>query len=142
MRDERFSILIVEDSEADVYLMKIALKSAGLHCDVTVIDDGANALRYIRNEGVFKGRERPDAAVLDLNLPKAEGAAILEALRKDELLSTVPVLVLTSSASPVEKATVEKLGVERFMTKPPDLEEFLRIGEVIGELCKTRIEGS
>jgi CheY-like chemotaxis protein len=61
---------------------------------------------------------------------------VLEALRRNERLAGVPVVVLTSSASPAERLRIERLGVERFITKPPDLEEFLQIGSVVADLLR------
>ena len=134
MQAEPFRILLVEDNDADVYLLRKALENAALNFELIVIDDGADALDYVRNEGNFSGEARPDVAVLDMNLPKSEGTEVLEALRRNERFSGVPVVVLTSSASPAERLRMERLGVQRFITKPPDLEEFLQIGNVVAEL--------
>jgi len=134
MQAEPFRILLVEDNDADVYLLRKALENAALNFELIVIDDGAEALAYARSEGKYSGAARPDAAVLDMNLPKSEGTEVLEALRRNERLSEVPVVVLTSSASPAERLRMERLGVQRFITKPPDLEEFLQIGNVVADL--------
>ena len=134
MRAEPFRILLVEDNDADVYLLRKALENAGLNFELIIIDDGAEALAYARSEGIYSRAARPDAAVLDMNLPKSEGTEVLEALRSNERLSGVPVVILTSSASPAERLRMERLGVQRFITKPPDLEEFLQIGNVVADL--------
>ena len=76
----------------------------------------------------------PDLAVLDLNLPKVGGASVLEAMRQSKDLERVPVFIMTSSAAPREQARARELGVERFITKPLDLEEFLKIGHVVKEV--------
>lgn len=136
MQPERFRILLVEDNDGDVYLMRKALESAALNVELIVIDDGAEALTYARSEGKYSGAARPDAAVLDLNLPKADGTEVLEALRRNERFSEVPVVVLTSSASPAERLNMERLGVQHFFTKPPDLKDFLQIGHVIAGLLR------
>ena len=136
MPAEPFRILLVEDNDADVYLMRKALESAALQFELIVIDDGAEALAYVRNEGRYSNEARPDAALLDLNFPKSEGAEVLRALRQNERFSAVPVVILTSSASPAEQRSIEQLGVQRFVTKPPDLREFLQIGHVVADLLR------
>src|SRR5690348_4922584 len=108
MPADPYRILLVEDSEADVYLMRKALESAALNFELIVIEDGAEALAYARDD--FSEDSRPHAAVLDLNLPKSGGAEVLQALRENKGLAALPIVVLTSSAHPREKAAMEKLG--------------------------------
>lgn len=127
-----FRIFVVEDNPADVYLLRKALEKAGLKFELTVIDDGTKALEFIQNES--SKTPKPDLAVLDLNLPANSGIEVLAAIRQNEHLADVPVAVVTSSAAAVDRSQVELLGVERFITKPPDLGEFLKIGEVLKEV--------
>jgi chemotaxis family two-component system response regulator Rcp1 len=134
--DQVFDILVIEDNAADVGLLRLALRETGLAFELTVIEDGAEALAYIRREGKYAGMSRPDLVVLDLNLPKKSGMEVLEAIRHDKELSNVPVAVVTSSSAPLERAMIEGLRVERFITKPPELEDFLRIGGVLIEVLR------
>jgi two-component system, chemotaxis family, response regulator Rcp1 len=129
-----FHILLVEDNAADIYLFRQALKAAGLNFELTVIEDGADGLAFARREGEYAANSAPDLAVLDLNLPKGGGASVLEAMRQSKDLERVPVFIMTSSAGPREQARARELGVERFITKPLDLEEFLKIGHVVKEV--------
>jgi CheY-like chemotaxis protein len=129
-----FRVLLVEDNEADIYLLRQALKEAALDVELTVIEDGAEALSFARHQGKYAGFPPPDLAVLDMNLPKNGGAEVLEAMRLSKELSKVPVAVMTSSASPAEQLKAKQLGVERYITKPPDLEDFLQIGHVLREV--------
>lgn len=129
-----FHILVVEDNEADVYLLRQALKEAGLGFELTVIDDGAEALDFIGNPAKHGNVPRLDLAILDLNLPKSTGLEVLEAIRCSHDLWNVPVAIVTSSAEPRERAKTDELRVERFITKPPDLEDFLQIGAVLKEM--------
>ncbi len=134
-----FRIFVVEDNPADVYLLREALREAGLNFELTVIEDGAEALEFIRTKA--SEIPKPDLAVLDLHLPSYGGIEILAAIRRNEHLAYVPVAVVTSSAAPLERSQVEKLGVARFITKPPDLADFLKIGEVLKEvLTATRTD--
>ena len=125
-----YQIFLVEDNSADVYLLRHALKQAGLSFELSVVEDGAKALEYVRNYSSAEDH-RPDLAVLDLNLPTHGGIEVLAEIRQTEALSEVPVVVLTSSAAPLERSQVEQLRVARFLTKPPDLAAYLKIGEVL-----------
>lgn len=129
-----FHIFVVDDNPADVYLLREAFKQAELNCEITVVEDGAEALRFIRSHEKSGEQPTPDLAVLDLNLPGNQGIEVLEAIRLHRDLGDLPVAVLTSSSAPLERAAVERLKVDRFLIKPPDLEEFLRIGTVLKEL--------
>lgn len=137
-----FRILLVEDNPGDVYLLRRALKDAELNAELTVIDDGAEALAFARGQGKYAAVSVPDLAVLDLNLPKNDGAAVLEAMRQNQRLSHVPVAIMTSAAPPEDQTKVEKLGIGRFITKPPHLDDFLRIGEMLKEMLLERKTGN
>ena len=136
---QTFHILLVEDNSADIYLFRQALKAAGLNFELTVIENGADGLAFARRQGEYAGSSIPDLAVLDLNLPKCDGASVLEAMRQNKDLERVPAFIMSSTAGPREQARAKELGIERFITKPPDLEEFLLIGQVVKEaLLKNR----
>lgn len=136
-----FHILLVEDNAADIYLLRQALKGTGLNFELTVIEDGAEALAFVRRQGNYGALPIPNLAVLDLNLPKNGGAAVLEALRRNQDLSHVPVAIMSSTAEPREQARTKQLGIQRFITKPPDLEDFLQIGQVLKEMLLERSDG-
>lgn len=139
MNEVPFQILLVEDNPADVYLFRMALTKAMLEFQLNVIEDGALAIEYIQQHEKDFERRIPDLAVLDLNLPKIEGLKILEALRKSQRLSMVPVVITTSSSTEVERSKSQRLGVEKFLTKPPDLEGFLELGTILKNiLLETR----
>lgn len=133
---ETFLILLVEDNPADVYLVRKALEHEGSKFQLILMPDGAEALAFIRREGPYSERPVPDVAVLDLNLPKNEGAEVLESLRKSKDLSNVPVVIMTSTASVAERQRVERFGAERYITKPCDLDEYLQIGSVVREVIQ------
>lgn len=132
--DNVFRILLVEDNDADVYLFRKALAAADLKFELTVAQDGAEALAFVRREGT---RSVPDLVVLDLNLPKDGGIHVLKAIRESQSFYNVPVAVVSSSASPHDRAETSKLGVDRYISKPSDLEEFLKIGQIFKELLFT-----
>jgi CheY-like chemotaxis protein len=122
-------VMLIEDNPADVFLMREALSSAEVECELTVIQDGQEALNRIRSWG---SEPLPDLVLLDLNLPTVGGMEILKALRARTDLD-VPVAVLTSSDAPGEKEWISRLGVRHYIVKPMRLKEFMKIGELIKE---------
>ncbi len=131
-------ILLIEDNDADVYLFRKALEAADFHFELTVVQDGAEALAFVRREGTGSV---PDLVVLDLNLPKDGGIQVLKAIRESQSFYNVPVAVVSSSASPQDRAETSKLGADRYIRKPSDLEEFLEIGQIFKELLFTHSPG-
>jgi len=127
-------VLVIEDNPADVELLRWALENAQVECDLVVIEDGGEALAFIQERGKHAGRETPDLTILDLNLPKYDGLELLEAMRSNPTFADVPVAVLSSSSSPRDRAKMEALHIGRYITKPPDLDEYLQIGYVVKQL--------
>lgn len=130
---QTFFILVIEDNAADVHLLELALKKAGLNFKLVVLEDGAEAMAFIRREDKYAKIPIPDLAILDLNLPRTSGMEVLAALRRSALAS-VPVAIVTSSSAPQERMKAQALHVERFITKPPDLEDFLQMGTTLKEV--------
>ena len=127
-------ILLVDDNPADVELLRRALIVAELDCTMTVLEDGAEALAFLRRQEDQPDGRVPDLIVLDLNLPKNDGLEVLEALRASRTFASAPVAVMSSSAEPRERAKIEQFGIGRYITKPADLDEFLRVGFILKEL--------
>jgi CheY-like chemotaxis protein len=124
-------ILVVEDNPADVELFQLACDAAGLRCKLTIIDDGAEALAFFRQEGKYAGRPAPDLAILDLNLPKHDGLELLQAARANREFAELPIVVLSSSSSIRERSQLKAFEKVRCITKPIDLDRYLAIGETI-----------
>lgn len=124
-------LLVIEDNPADVDLLRRALASAGLDCQLTIVDDGADALALFQQDSTTL---TPDLAIVDLNLPKHGGLEIIERMRGNPRFADVPVVILSSSSSPRDRAKMENFRIQRYIVKPADLEEFLRIGWHIKEL--------
>ena len=133
MIDKTFQILVLEDNDGDVFLLKKALANAGVTFQITVIEDGASGLEFARRQGKHAAFV-PHLAVLDLNLPKGGGLAVLEAIRMCKDLENLPVVITTSSATSGERAAAEDLKVAQFITKPSALEEYLKIGAKLNAL--------
>jgi len=129
-------IFLAEDNSGDVELLKMALKTAGVECELIVVIDGREALDFVRQQGKYANHEPPDLAVLDLNLPKNDGLEVLEALRGNAAFAGVPVAIVSSSSAPQELAKMQSLRVDRFIPKPADLDQYLKIGTTLKELLQ------
>lgn len=129
---QTFRILLMEDNPADIFLLRRATKKAGLAIEFTILSDGAEGLAFAR--GQRESEFRPDLVVLDLNLPKTGGAEVLRAMKGNPVLALVPVIVMSSSASPSEQAVIAGLGVVRYIKKPLNLEGFMKLGEIFREV--------
>ena len=129
-----FHIWLVEDSEADELLMRAALKMDGLDCEFQVSVDGEKAIEFIEALDSGEARPRPQVVLLDLNLPRKGGARVLERIRQSPNCARVPVVIVTSSDSPGDKAQVSRLGATRYFQKPLDLMEFMKLGPLVREI--------
>lgn len=119
-------ILLAEDNPNDVELVLTALKDAHLLNEIVTVSDGAQALDYLFRRGPYAGRNRlsPAVIMLDLKMPKVDGREVLRQIRADPELRTVPVVVLTSSREESDLMQTYQLGVNAYVVKPVDFEEF------------------
>lgn len=132
---EAHTIVLVEDNAADVFLVRTALEQEkDFKFELQVFGDGEEALRYLSQPQ--EKVTHPDLFILDLNLPKRSGLDILEALRSrpDDLFA--PVIVISSSDSPSDRASAAMLGAARFFPKPADLDEFMKIGGIVRDVLR------
>lgn len=110
----------MEDNPADVRLLEVACQEYGIPVDVRVFSDGEPALEYIqRTESPL-----PDILVVDINLPRVSGCDVIRAVRSSAVWATVPVAVLTTSRSPLDRAEAEAAGATCVLNKPNDYDEF------------------
>lgn len=116
-------VLLVEDSRSDTLLIRMALERTSIHCDVTHCNDSEAALGMLMGSG---SAALPDLIILDLNTPRKNGFELLGDLQKFPELASIPALVLTSSISPDDKARARRLGVRHYVSKPLELDQFLR----------------
>jgi two-component system response regulator len=133
-RGSKPRILLIEDNPGDVDLLRLALKAARFECDLTVLNDGGEAMAMMKRQGKYSEAAPPDLAILDLNIPKNDGIEIIETMRASDVFRDTQVVVLSSSSSPRDHARLEKFHIARYITKPPDLDEFLSIGSQIKQL--------
>lgn len=120
-------ILLAEDSPQDVELTLNALAEQNIGNSVAVARDGAEALDYLYKRGKFTDRENgnPVLLLLDLKMPKVDGFEVLRQIKSDDRLKTIPVVVLTSSREEKDLITSYRLGVNAYVVKPVDFEQFV-----------------
>jgi len=120
-------LLVVEDSESDIELLREALADSEPAVELDVVRHGEAALSFLRREGEFTAAERPDLVVLDLNLPRMGGFEVLRALREDvdPRLRRLPVVVFTTSATSTDVDRAYDLHASSFVTKPTAFEHYL-----------------
>lgn len=118
-------ILLVEDNPADVRLVCDAMSTGEITKHVTVVTDGEAALQYLGRLPPYRQAVRPDLILLDLNLPRVDGRAVLEAIKADRVLRHIPVLVLTSSNAESDVRESYEKHANCYLRKPSDLDEFL-----------------
>jgi two-component system, chemotaxis family, response regulator Rcp1 len=123
-------ILLIEDSAADVRLTREALRTSKLMNRLTVANDGFEALSILHRQG-RPDAPRPDLILLDLNLPRKNGRAVLAEIKEDPELKRIPVVIVTSSAAEEDVVRSYNLHANCYITKPLELENFIRMVRAI-----------
>ena len=130
------NILLAEDNPGDVLLVRRALKAHNFPHELTVVQDGAEALEFMACLGRHKELPCPDLLLLDLNLPKVDGPRVLSEFRKHPDCSDTPVIVITSSDAKKDRKQMEELRVARYFRKPSDYHAFLQLGAIVREVAE------
>jgi two-component system, chemotaxis family, response regulator Rcp1 len=120
-------LLLVEDSEPDVRLTIEALREAKVKNRLWVVDDGVEALEFLRQQGRHADAPRPDLILLDLNLPRKDGRQVLKEIKNDDSLKRIPVVVLTTSKSEEDVLRAYELHANCYITKPVDFNRFMDV---------------
>ena len=124
---EPAQVLLVEDNEDDVILTLEALNDSRVKMDIHVVPEGRSALAFLRREGQYADKPRPDLILLDLNLPIMDGREVLAAIRQDPELTDLPVVVLTTSEDEEDILKSYQLHANCYITKPVDFMQFAQI---------------
>jgi two-component system, chemotaxis family, response regulator Rcp1 len=120
-------ILLVEDSPSDIELTVEALRDAKLRNNLSFVEDGVQAIEFLRRQGKFAKAPRPDLIMLDLNLPRKDGREVLAEIKADDNLKTIPIVVLTTSQAEKDILQAYKLNCNCYIKKPVDFTEFLAV---------------
>jgi CheY-like chemotaxis protein len=133
-------ILLVEDNPGDVGLTRETLKDSKLLNHISVVEDGVEAMAFLRLEGKYAKATRPDLILLDLNLPKKDGREVLAEIKTDEQLRRIPVVVLTTSSAEQDILQMYDLHANCFITKPVNLDQFTAVVKAIEEFWFTIVK--
>ncbi len=133
-------ILLVEDNPGDIVLTKEAFEEIKIANNLNVVEDGIEAMNFLKNEGKYKEGRKPDLIILDLNLPKKDGREVLVEIKESKKLKKIPVVVLTSSEAEEDILKSYDLHANCFISKPIDLEQFSRIVKTISEFWFTIVK--
>lgn len=120
-------ILLVEDDPGDVLMTREAFEEHKVRNRLSVVADGVDAMRFLRREDEFADAPRPDLILLDLNLPRRGGREVLEDIKGDPALRSIPVVVLTTSSAEEDILRSYDLHANAYVTKPVDFERFIEV---------------
>jgi chemotaxis family two-component system response regulator Rcp1 len=133
-------VLLIEDSPGDVRLTKEAFRAANPCIHLHVASDGVEAMIFLRQEGIHLDAPRPDLILLDLNLPKMDGREVLARIKEDDLLKTIPTVILTTSDAEVDIAKSYQLQANCYLNKPVQLEAFESLVKSINDFWLTEVK--
>ena len=125
------TVLLIEDNEDDVELTLAALENSKMRVQIDAVNDGISAMAFLRREGEYADKPRPDLVLLDLNLPLMDGREVLKEIREDPDLTDLPVVILTTSEDNGDILRAYKLHANCYISKPVDFERF---NEIIGHI--------
>ena len=130
-------ILLVDDNPGDVRLTMEALKDGKLQSTVHAVQDGVEAMSYLRGRGEYAGAPQPDLVLLDLNLPRMNGTQVLSEIKGDASLKHIPVVVLSGSGDTDDIDRAYDLRANCYVTKPIELDEFIGVVKSISDYWLT-----
>ncbi|MEH2195859.1 MAG: response regulator [Nostoc sp.] len=124
-------VLLVEDNPGDAQLTRIALETSKISCHLNVVEDGVEAMAFLRKQEKYVRAAHPDIVLLDLNLPRKDGREVLAEIKADEKLKRIPVVVLTTSQAEEDILKAYNLSANCYITKPVDFDQFVKIVQSI-----------
>ena len=138
-RGRPVEVLLVEDNPDDVELMRIGFRRAKFAVNLHHVGNGEECMAFLRREAPYTDVPRPDLVLLDLNMPRMDGREVLAEIDKDEALSHIPVVVLTSSDADSDVLTSYRLSCSSYIVKPVDFEQFSNVVRGIGDYWFTLV---
>jgi two-component system, chemotaxis family, response regulator Rcp1 len=137
-----FIILQVEDTPVDAELTAYAMKLVDIPHSVYVVEDGAKALDFLRHVAPYRDAPRPDLILLDLELPKLHGSEVLEFVKSDKELKTIPVIIFSTEDTDASKTRAYELHANSYVVKPMNLDTFMKKVHSIAEYWSNTSEGA
>jgi CheY-like chemotaxis protein len=120
-------VLLAEDNPGDARLTEKAFEQGNILNNLHIVEDGVETMKFLRQEGEYREKPRPDLVLLDLNMPKKDGWDVLEEIKESSDLTRIPVIVLTSSEAEEDIVKSYELQANAYLTKPVDFQGFLEI---------------
>ena len=133
-------ILLVDDNSGDVRLIAEALKDSKIESKLHTAKDGMEAIAFLRREGEYVDAPRPDLILLDLNMPRMDGAQVLAEIKEDSALKHIPVVILSGSDDAEDIVRTYNLHANCYVAKPMDLEQFITVVKLIGNFWLTIVK--
>jgi CheY-like chemotaxis protein len=133
----QIEILLVEDDPGDVLMTREAFEDHKVQNQLHVVNDGVEAMAFLRREGEHADAPRPDLVLLDLNLPRMDGREVLNAIKSDPDLASIPVVILTTSEAEEDVLRSYSLHANAYVTKPVDFDRFIKVVRQIDEFFVT-----
>jgi two-component system response regulator len=133
-------VLLVEDNPGDAHLTRIALADGKMHINLSLVEDGVEAIAFLRRQGRYANAPHPDLILLDLNLPKKDGREVLEEIKADQLLKRIPVVILTTSQAEKDIIKAYNLCANCYIAKPVDFDQFIKIVQSIEDFWFTIVK--
>ena len=133
-------ILLIEDNPGDVRLTREALKEGKVRNVLSVVQDGVEALAFLKREGSYAAARRPDLILLDLNLPKKDGREVLAEIKEDPDLRRIPVVILTTSSAEQDIVRTYNLHENCYIIKPLDMDQFINVVKSIEDFWLTVVK--
>lgn len=140
MKTDSIDILLVEDNPADAEHTRLVLEDVKMINGFHIVSDGVEAMDFLHHRGEFRGAPRPDLILLDLNLPRMDGREVLAEIKANEALKAIPVVILTWSSAQEDILRTYHLQASAYLTKPVDVDQFLRIVGSVGEYWTANIK--
>ena len=133
-------ILLVEDNPGDVRLTMELLKESKIRNHIDAVNDGIEAMAYLRKEAKFSGAPRPDLILLDLNMPRKDGREVLAEIKQDPDLKRIPVVILTTSSAEQDIVRSYNDHANAYITKPVDLDQFAKVVKSVEDFWFTIVK--
>jgi two-component system response regulator len=140
MQSTKIVILLVEDDNGDIELIRTAMSEVQFIADLEVVRDGMQALSYLYRHPPYTNAPRPDLILLDLNMPRMNGKTVLRQIKTDENLKVTPVVILSTSESNGDIVDTYKAGASCYITKPSGYQGFIEILSIIKEFWFTVVK--
>jgi len=136
----RWQVLIIEDNQADAYLIQRAIEGTNLPIDFQVVRDGQQAVQFFDQVDADPAKPRPDIVILDINLPKKQGGDVLKHMRSRVRCAQAHVIVASTSDSQSDQELLKELGADGYFRKPSEFDEFMKLGDVVKNVLAREVD--